>query len=166
MPFAVTHVIGAILLIDLFRIHVLKKQNFPLYLVLIGGIAGLLPDLDIPVYWVLQSFFDLTINEVHKLYSHNLIIPLAILLLALVSWKWKKVSQVFLVIAAGYTIHIILDTIFYIAPLFYPFSNAMFGLNLLQYIPIADTFYIGMDAIILVIWLAYEWKYKKIRDYV
>ena len=121
MPFAVTHVLITIIIIDLFRNIILKKKNFPLHLVLIGGIAGLLPDIDVAVFWLLQTFSSIGIEEVHKVFTHTLIIPLVIFLASQITLKWKKISQPLLVISAGYTIHLLLDSIFYGSPLFYPF---------------------------------------------
>ena len=93
MPFAVTHVLITIIIIDLFRKLVLKKKNFPLHLVLIGGIAGLLPDIDVAVFWLLQTFSNVGLEEVHKIFTHSLVIPLIIFIGSQITLKWKKISQ-------------------------------------------------------------------------
>ena len=49
MALAVTHVILTIVILDLFRHYVFKKSKFPRYWLVIGGIAGLFPDIDIPL---------------------------------------------------------------------------------------------------------------------
>ncbi|MBL7051687.1 MAG: metal-dependent hydrolase [Nanoarchaeota archaeon] len=167
MPFAVTHVLITIIIIDLFRKIILKKKNFPLHLVLIGGIAGLLPDIDVAVFWVLQTFSNVGIEEVHKVFTHSLIIPLVIFIGSQITLKWKKISQPLLVISAGYTIHLLLDSLFYLSPLFYPFSSTMLGINLLSMLSFDySVLYMSIDAVILVSWLIYEWKAKNIRDYI
>ena len=48
MALALTHVLLVIVLLDLFRHYVLSKKKFPRYLLVVGGIAGLLPDIDVP----------------------------------------------------------------------------------------------------------------------
>ena len=168
MPNAVTHIIIAIVLIDLFRKFVLKKKNFPLYLILIGGIAGLLPDIDILIYWFLQFFTSVELNEIHRTVTHTFFIPLAFLLLALIIWKfWPKISHILFVLSAGWTIHILLDAIFTKKlPLLYPISSQLYGLGLVPMDYLAGTFYIGIDAIILVLWLVYEYHAQNMRDYI
>ena len=52
MPYAVTHVIFALVIADVIRDYVVRdKKKFPLHYVLIAGIAGLLPDIDILFDW-------------------------------------------------------------------------------------------------------------------
>ena len=78
MPQAVTHFLVVVILLELYReFFVKKKKSFPVHYVFIGGLAGLLPDLDIAVYYAL-SFFGFTIQEVHRTFSHNLFFPLKI----------------------------------------------------------------------------------------
>jgi len=168
MPAAVTHVIIAIVLIDLFRKFVLKKKNFPLYLVLIGGIAALLPDIDILIYWFLQAFTSIGLQELHRSFTHTIFIPLIIFLVALALWKfWPKVSHVLFVISGGWTIHLLLDAIFtYRVPIFYPLSSVSYGLALIPDGFLGGTFYMGLDAIILILWLVYEWKMHNFKDYI
>lgn len=49
MPLAVTHVLLTIIAVDLFRDYFLKnKRYFTIHTVFIAGIAGLLPDMDLP----------------------------------------------------------------------------------------------------------------------
>ena len=57
MPLAVTHVLLTIMIVDLYRDYVAKhKKYFTLHTVFIAGFAGLLPDIDIPLNWVLNIF--------------------------------------------------------------------------------------------------------------
>ena len=47
MPFAATHVLLTIIVIDPYRDYICKNKSlFSLHTVLIGGIAGLLPDIE------------------------------------------------------------------------------------------------------------------------
>ena len=167
MPASVTHVLIAIVLIDLFRKFVLKKKNFPLYLILIGGIAGMLPDIDIPLAWIL-SRWGYSLHEIHRSYTHNLIIPTVFLIVALLIWKfWPKIAHVFFVVSAGWTIHVVLDCIFSgTMPIFYPFSSQLYGLDLIPWNSLSGTFYYGLDAIILILWLVYEYYAQNMKDYI
>lgn len=168
MPTAVTHVISSIVLVDLFRKYILKKKNFPLYLIFLAGLAGLLPDIDVPIAWVLEYFDIISLHEFHRSFTHTLVIPFAFLILALVIWKfWPKVAHVFFVLSAGWTLHILLDSILVgQMAMFYPFSTVLYGLNLIPWDSFSGTFYVGLDAIILILWLAYEAYAKNIRDYI
>ena len=58
MPYAVTHVLVAIILAEIIRDYIVKdKKKFPLHYILIAGIAGLLPDVDV-VFDIFNGFFD------------------------------------------------------------------------------------------------------------
>ncbi len=71
MPYAVTHVILTIVIADLYRDYAAKKK-FPMIYVLIAGIAGLLPDLDIPALWAFNFVFGTNYNF-HRIYTHSLV---------------------------------------------------------------------------------------------
>lgn len=161
MPNAVTHILVAILLIDLFRDYVLKKKGFPLYLVLIGGIAGLMPDIDIFLIWL----WDL---NVHRLYTHSFVVPILFLLVGLIVYRYRKIlGKVFFVISAGWTSHLLLDGLLSgsIVPL-WPISAMTWGLNLLPGSTFGGTLYAGIDAILLVAWLVHEYFQHNIKDYI
>ncbi len=165
MPYAVTHILIVIILLELYRDYFVKnKQAFPLHYVLVGGLAGILPDLDIAVFYTL-SFFGYTIGEVHRTFSHNLFAPLAFVIIAIPFWKFKnkglgerhlKLRNIFLVIAFGIFMHLVLDALISgsIMP-FYPFSTYSIGLNVLGYAPSAwhSTIEYSLDAAFLVLWL-------------
>ena len=175
MPHAVTHVLIPIILLQLFRDYYIKKKDkrkFPLHYVLIGGVAGLLPDLDIAAFYVL-SFFGYSLGEIHRTFSHTIFIPLFFVALAFVFYGFKskklgerhlKLRNIFLVIAFGSFIHLILDAIVagVIAP-FYPLSDFSFGFYLINIFPEAwrNSILPSLDAALLVLWLVYlEWKHK------
>jgi len=168
MPAAVTHVISSIVFVDLFRKYVLRKKNFPLYLILIGGIAGLLPDIDIPLAWILENFGLVSLQTFHRSYTHTLLVPSIFLVIAFIVWKWwPKVAHVFFVLSAGWTLHILLDSFLSgTLAVFYPLSTVKYGLNLIPSDSLAGTFYYGLDAIILIIWLIYEAFAHNIKDYI
>lgn len=177
---AVTHVLVPLILLSLFRDFFFRgkgKEKFPLHYVLIGGIAGLIPDLDVAFYYIL-SFFGFTLNEIHRTFSHNIFIILIFLLLGFIFVKYKsttlgrhhlKLSNIFFVISFGIFIHLILDWLVVgtIMPL-YPFSNYSIGLNIINYLPSAwrASFIPSLDAILLVLWLIYMELKHRISDFI
>ena len=83
MPTAVLHILVPLVLIALFRDFILakkKKQFFPLHYVLIAGIAGLLPDIDIIAFYILH-FFGFSISEVHRTFTHSIFLPIIFIIL-------------------------------------------------------------------------------------
>jgi len=180
MPHAVTHVLITIVLMSLIRDFYISKKgkkNFPLHYVLIAGVAGLLPDIDIVSFWVL-NFFGFAISEVHRTFTHTLFTPLLFFLLFLAFTNVKigtlerhklKLNVIFLMIAFGSFMHLLLDATLagYIRP-FYPFSLYSFGINLIGHLPerLQDLALPSLDAAILVIWLIYIELKHKISDFI
>ena len=69
MPLAVTHVILTIILVDLYRDYFAKhKKYFTIHTLFIAGFAGLLPDIDIPLNWLLSIF---GISILHRTITHT-----------------------------------------------------------------------------------------------
>lgn len=166
MPQAVTHVIVPILIVAVIRDFVIKKP-FSTFYVLVAGIAGLLPDIDIITYWILNFFLEVPLGIVHRWFLHSIFIPIIFLIIALALYKHRKMFLFFLMISAGSFIHIVLDMIFsgYVRP-FYPLSNLQMGLNLIPSTELGHTIVIGLDAILLVLWLLWEYRQKNIKDYI
>jgi len=169
MPFAVTHVLFSIILVDLFRDYITKhKKYFTLHTIFIVGLAGILPDIDIPLNWILNFF---GIEIIHRTFTHTPIFALIFLIPGLYLWHQKKHKEsVYLfVICFGILTHIFLDYVFASdinggMMLLYPFSNAIYGLNLLENVTL--TFFAGIDAIILLLWLWHEEIKHKISDFI
>jgi membrane-bound metal-dependent hydrolase YbcI (DUF457 family) len=178
MPQAVTHFLIPVILLELFRDFFVKdKKAFPVHYVFIGGLAGLLPDLDIAVYYIL-SFFGFTIQEVHRTFSHNLFVPLTFVILGFLSYSFKnkelgrhhlKLKNIFFVIAFGIFIHLVLDTLVLgrIMP-FYPLSTYGIGLDLLNHVPVPwqSTIMPSLEAVLLVAWMVYLEMKHKISEFV
>jgi membrane-bound metal-dependent hydrolase YbcI (DUF457 family) len=178
MPQAITHILIPLILVGLFRDYFVKnKKIFPLHYVLIAGIAGLIPDLDVAAYYLL-SFFGYTLNEVHRTFSHNIFVPLIFLILGSLFLgvrnkelgKHKlKISTILFLTGFGSFMHILLDAIFagYVMP-FYPFDLFSIGLNIISYAPIAwqDSIIPSFEAVLLVAWLVYMELKHKISDFV
>jgi len=178
MPAAATHIIIALILGSLYRDYLVReKKKFPLHYILILGLGSLLPDFDVAVYWILY-WFGFTIDQVHRIFTHNLILPLILFIIAGITWKIKsrglgkhhlKVHMIFLMLGAGVIIHLILDAILVgqIMP-FYPFSYFLIGANIVNLLPYAlqQIAFPSLDAALIIIWLVYlEWKHK-ISDFI
>lgn len=170
MPHAVTHVLIVIIIASIIRDYIVKKK-FSLIYVLIAGVAGLLPDIDIPIYWLLSLFTN--IPEIHRTFTHTIFLPLIFFGLAFI-FKNKKLFKlnlklVFLMISLGTFIHLLLDAFLagYILPL-YPFSHVLIGLNIIQYLPlvIQKSFLPAVDAVLLILWLAHEQIKHRIKDFI
>lgn len=174
MPYAVTHVIFALVIADVIRDYVVKdKKKFPLHYVLIAGVAGLLPDIDILFDWFSSG------EPIHRLLTHTIFLPLYFLLIAFAVRKVKsktlakhkmRWSGVFYMLALGTLVHFLLDGILVgqVYP-FSPFSELAWGLNLasqaIQGVS-ANDFLAGVDAIILLGWLVHEEVKHKISDFI
>tara|TARA_Y100000310_G_scaffold124700_1_gene123395 strand:+ start:18274 stop:18771 length:498 start_codon:yes stop_codon:yes gene_type:complete len=164
MALAVTHVIGTIFILDLFRHYVFGKEKFPRYLLLIGGIAGLAPDLDIPLSWFLSLVSGGEV-ALHGVFTHSLLFVVLFSLLGLFFHvrnieKWRNIL---FVIAAGWFMHIVLDC------LFNPYSSFLwpFGIDTIIFCPewVGGMYRSSIDAIILVTWLVHEELHNRIKDY-
>jgi len=170
MPLAVTHVLIALIVADIIRDYIIKvPRKFPLHYVLIAGIAGMLPDIDILFDWFSTG------DPIHRLFTHTLILPILFLLLALTTKNTKvkfltkhklRLNVVFYMIALGTFIHLILDGLLsgIIFP-FFPFSTYSFGLDLIGKTPWPNLL-AGIDAILLIAWLIHEEIRHKISDFI
>ncbi len=163
MPLAVTHILVPMILVDTFRDHVLKvkKRFLPNKYILLAGLAGLFPDIDIPVSIIL--FGDASI---HRTFGHSIWVPLIFFIGFIYSYffreqKWWKF---FLMCFIGVSIHIMLDmSLSGYVSLFYPFSDKFYGFNLLPTNE-ASLIYSAMDAILLFGWLVHEELHHHLSD--
>ncbi|MBW2974973.1 metal-dependent hydrolase [Candidatus Woesearchaeota archaeon] len=167
MPLAVTHVLLTIIAIDIFRDYIIKnKKLIPLNYIFIGGIAGLLPDMDIPLFWLL-SIFNSSIAWFHGEFTHIFLIPAAILAISIIAYRFNSKMGILLgIISFGYAFHIALDFLFYgcnISP-FWPFLNLGFR-GITGYIKLRNL-EMGLDAFILLGWLWHEEVKHKISDFI
>ncbi len=164
MPYAVTHIIITIVILDLFRHYVFGKEKFPRYLVVLGGLAGLAPDIDIPLSWLYTALTGIPANF-HGLFTHSFIFPLLFLLAAsLLYWKGNKQwAAISVVIAGGWFLHPLLDCFFGgYKNMLWPFPVTgsfcpQWGI---------DQYMASIDAILLVAWLVHEEVHKRIKDYI
>jgi membrane-bound metal-dependent hydrolase YbcI (DUF457 family) len=171
MPLAVTHVILAIIAVDLYRDYITKhKKYFTLWAILVAGISGLLPDIDIPLNFVLSEFGMVTHLLEHGGITHTPFFALLFLIPFAVLWSMKKhrLAILLIVVSFGILFHTFLD--FFIGGgdiegmmLFYPFSEqrvSQLGLLLFAGFPAIP----ALDALILLLWLFHEERKHKIRD--
>jgi len=167
MAFAVTHVLLTIILVDLYRDYVTKhKRYFTLHTILIAGVAGLLPDIDIPLGWIFNIF---NITIAHGGITHTPFFGLLFLVPAFYLWYKEKhtVAVYFFVTAFGILFHLLLDLLMneraYM--LLYPFTTELFSITNFSYFSIPH-FASAVDAIILLAWLYHEERKHKIVDFV
>jgi len=177
MPQAATHLIIALVIGSLVREIVKDKKNFPIKYVLICGLAGLLPDIDVAAYWILY-WFGYSLQEVHRTFMHTLFVPLIFLVFAIVIGKKARIQvedkllrwkYIFYMIFLGTIIHLALDASLagQIKP-FYPFSQLSIGNNITAYMPypLNTLFFSCLDAVLLVLWLVYLEKRYRISRFI
>lgn len=169
MPLAVTHVLLTIIIVDLYRDYVAKhKRYFTLHTIFIAGFAGLLPDIDIPLDWILNI---LGAGILHRTVTHTPLFGFIFLVPAFIFWLYKKhrIAVYFFVTTFGVLLHILLDFLFTSdnsgLMFLYPFSNAMFDMDLLSSLA-KPQIAAGIDAIILLLWLWHEEIRHKISDFI
>lgn len=173
MPLAVTHVLLTIILVDLYRDYITKhKKYFSLHTILFAGIGGLLPDIDVPINWVLNSFGYFPDILKHGGVTHTPLFGLIFLIPAFILLKKGKykISVYFFVITFGILFHIFLDYLIgggtYEGIMwFYPFSTVTYKIHLLTNIGLRNLA-AGIDAIILLAWLWHEEIKHKIIDFI
>jgi membrane-bound metal-dependent hydrolase YbcI (DUF457 family) len=159
MALAVTHVLITIVVLDLLRHYLFGLKKFPRYLVVIGGIAGLGPDIDIPLSWISGM-------NLHGVFTHSLFFVILFLAIGAVRKYQNDTTgaKIFYVIAFGWFMHLILDCAFggygtFLWPM--PINTAGFCPKWA-----IESFRTSIDAILLVLWISHEEIHNKIRDYI
>ncbi len=181
MPQAILHILVPLTLAALFK-DIYERNHgrgtFPLHYVLIAGIAGIIPDLDVAVFFIVHLLFGLDFDAIHRTGAHTLFVPLAFCGLAIIFRKSHvkflrthhlKVPIVFYLLAFGSLIHMILDSIFggTIMPL-YPLSHFAIGFNLVGRLPeqIGRVFVPSLEAGLFVLWLIWLEVKHKVSDFI
>ncbi len=165
MAYAVTHILIVIVILDLLRHYVFGKKKFPRYLLIIGGIAGLAPDIDLPLSWLINLLTGTTV-ELHRLFTHSLFLVVLFLVIGIIrqyqdDQKW---ANIFYVIAVGWFIHIVLDCFYgggLLPSFFWPYRMLPTFCPTWDIYPLAES----IDAILLVLWLVHEEVHHYIKDY-
>jgi membrane-bound metal-dependent hydrolase YbcI (DUF457 family) len=157
------------ILVDLVRDHLFKKKKklLPNKYILLAGFAGLLPDIDVPISYIISGAF-----EFHRTLSHSIWFPIAFFSLFLITYYMKKENlyKTFLMVFIGFSIHILLDFfIFGDVSLMFPLNNTLYGFNIFPFFteqfPYMIILYSALDAILLLLWLTHEEWEHKISDY-
>ena len=170
MALAVTHVLITIVVLDLLRHYVFGKKHFPRYLIVVGGVAGLAPDFDIVISWIV-SFFSSGNVDLHGVFSHSLTFVLLFGLIGIIFssdyvFKHKadrrKWSSIFFVIAFGWTMHLFLDCLYggyksFLWPL-------QIATNFCPQWGVQDHA-ASIDAILLILWIVHEEMHGYVRDW-
>lgn len=177
MPFAFTHIIFPMVIADLIRHHLLKTHHikrwqFSTKWIFFAGLAGLLPDLDVPIKYFSGMFFGKQ-WAIHGGFSHQLYVPIIAVLAAGIiyttqrkiwRWNYKQVSLFLVILAGGFLSHTFLDCAVEGGyPLMPPFVSNDMCTRIVPKIYLID-FLAGLDAVLLVLWLFYEERRHKIRD--
>ena len=161
MPAAVAHTITGLFLGERLRNKFFSKYSQ--FFVLVCGIAGLFPDIDIAVYFVLRLFIkDLPFQIVHRGFTHTIFFPLIFLAAALVALALKKEKPfvLFYMISVGTLSHVVLDFVLtQRIALFYPLSDVTNGIGLVPDTQFGRTIVMSIDAVLLTLWIVYlYWK--------
>jgi membrane-bound metal-dependent hydrolase YbcI (DUF457 family) len=165
MPFAVTHILIPMILVDLIRDHLFKQRKhlLPNKFVLTAGLTGLLPDLDVPISYFLKGNL-----EFHRTITHSIFFPIGFFCLFLFFYFVRHkpfLWKFFLMCFVGFSLHVILDFyIFGTVSLFFPLTGELYGLNIF---PIEKMYlvYSAVDAVLLFLWLVHEELEHKISDF-
>jgi membrane-bound metal-dependent hydrolase YbcI (DUF457 family) len=162
--------------VDLVRDHLLKiRKVLPNKFVFISGLAGLTLDADMILFYGFREFLGIQLKT-HRIFFHNMWIPLISLLIfiSLYYYKKKNLGKVFLMIFIGTSVHLLLDATIVgkIIPL-YPLSSIEIGLNLISITPDLGwnitsrnlDILLSVDAILLTLWLIHEEREHHISDF-
>ncbi len=165
MPYAVTHMLIPMLILDLLRHKLPKiKKELPNRYVLFAGLGGLIPDIDIPISLLFPGLL------VHRGITHTVWIPFVFLTIFLIFYSLRKhnLAKIFLMISIGTAFHVLLDFVTAGSiQLFYPLSQSYFEVNSIStllpnfQVPFV---YAGMDAILFFVWIFRMSIKRKVRD--
>ena len=158
MPLAGAHI--AVTIAVLAAVRKFLKIRFSGRMLLLGGVLGLVPDIDIPLAMIANRVFGTSLYF-HKIYTHALAIPAAIFAAAIAAkhFRKEKAAVTLLMAAIAWIVHIILDCQFTVglSPSLLPggkgmaFCTGLLGIDRLMQ---ADAVAISL----LVIYLAYKSK--------
>ncbi|MBU2590266.1 MAG: metal-dependent hydrolase [Nanoarchaeota archaeon] len=166
MPNGAMHILVGLISANVVRDFVVKKK-FSLFFVLVAAFGSVLPDVDIALYWLLNVFREVPLSLVHRQFTHTLLLPLLLLLIAFIFIKKEKVFLFFSMLSLGAFTHLVLDSLFIgtIIP-FYPISGIYFGLNLVPDTQMAQTVVLVIEGVLLLGWLSYLYYRHKVKDFI
>ena len=169
MPYAVTHVLSTVLLVDLFRHH---AYHFPRKYLIAVAFFALFPDLDIvfgTLYRLLQgdTLKHALVNghAYHGLWTHNFIIPVMLGLIALLLYlmHYRTATLVLGLLAFGWFFHVFLDLIAHgisYPMMLWPFYKGPLFEGVLPLEGLAP-----LDAVLFLLWITHEELAHRIKEY-
>ena len=165
MAYAVTHILVPLIIFSLLRHYVFGKGKMPTYVVLIAGLAGLAPDLDIVLTWI-NHFITGSHTNLHGSFTHSFFLPILFGLIGIAFYTGKQIRATYIwcAVAFGWLTHVLLDVLYRHGigkALGWPFTNQMIltsPWNLYQY-------GVHIDSVLLVLWLIHEQFAHQIKDY-
>ena len=172
MPYAVTHVLSAIIASDLIRDYSKKYgKYFTTYTVFLAGVGGLLPDIDLPIIWFLSSIgVDNSILS-HGTLTHTPFFAILFLIPALYFLKKEKLEHAMHLgaLSFGILMHVSLDFLLGGGAgegvmFLYPVIYDTYKLHLLKGLNFGWA--AALDSILLLLWLYHEEVKHKIIDYI
>ncbi|OGI15093.1 hypothetical protein A3K63_03885 [Candidatus Micrarchaeota archaeon RBG_16_49_10] len=169
MPLAVTHILVPMIFVDFLRDHFFKshRRKWPNKYIFLVGVAGLIPDADMPLSILLTGT-----TQLHRTFTHTIWLPLIFLVLAAVSYALLRDLKVFgfrlwksfLLVSLGISSHLFLDALLAgSVNLLYPLKDMQIGLNLIPEDWI--WFHSSLDALLLLGWLIHEELEHNISEY-
>lgn len=156
---AIAHFLSAAVMMRLTKLRLDKTILFSPKELLVCLILGGLPDIDGP----LQAISYLFGNNLplHRAFTHNLFIPIALLLIGLAVWicNYKFAAKIIFLASLCYGVHIILDLIAGSMVILFPINSCWVGMHACYRSVPCMTIFAALDAVLLIIWLA--WRYYK-----
>ncbi len=173
MPYAVTHVLSSIIGVDLYRDYVTKhKHLFTIHTLFLAGLGGLLPDIDVPLNWVIGALGVKSSLFAHGGITHTPLFALPFFLIGIFLFYRKnhKTAMYFFVITFGIMLHLFLDYLLGGGAgegvmWLYPFSTTAFKIHLFPMLGFPG-YAAALDAVLLLLWIWHEEHKHKIRDFI
>ena len=152
--FAIAHFITTAILMKLTKLRLDKTLLLSHRELLVCAIFGGLPDID--GFFSALSFLFGGTSSVHRAFTHNLFIPIVLLIVSLIVLKLKgyDYSKLFFLAGAAYGIHLILDLLSGSMVLLFPFSLNWIGIHSTYQSYAFVSALAVVDAILFVSWIA------------
>ncbi|MBI5391994.1 metal-dependent hydrolase [Candidatus Woesearchaeota archaeon] len=175
MPFAVTHALLTLFAVLLYFDFFQKKTIFPPHTIFIAALAGLLPDLDIPLSGLLNLLGIPFPLLDHRGILHSPFFGLLFFIPAVYFMHAKKrhLKIYSFLLSLGVLFHIFLDYLIGVGdghlglPFLWPFNAVKYPpLLALFHIQIPIIFYLGLDAILLLVFILYDEYKHKIKNFI
>ena len=130
MPYAVTHILFAIVSLDLIRDYLMKhKHAWTNKYIFAAGVGGILPDA--------VNMLTFITGDIYRAWTHNLLFLSLFLVAAEIFRRNKNDHKYALALSFGIGTHLLLDLVILGgANLFFPFISDVFAIELFNIIPL------------------------------